>query len=197
MIEVMSKTIRTKYFRVRLTKNFTTMNKICLSFITTLWFSVSAWSQVDVGKKIFEDNCTSCHSMGGGKIVGPDLQGVTERRKEDWIKKFVVNSQAMIAAGDAEAKAVFDENGQIPMPEHGHLKEADLNALVDYFKSTAAAPATAPAAEPAITVKTTEQPAPQSTVPTYFYVLGTILALIAIGFLLIILKLINLIKKFK
>lgn len=171
------------------------MKRITLTLLISVYFSVLAWSQVDAGKKIFEDNCTSCHSMGGGKIVGPDLQGVTERRKEDWIKKFVVNSQAMIAAGDAEAKAVFDENGQIPMPEHGHLKEADLNALVDYFKSASAAPA--PAAESATTAETTEQPAQESTVPTYFYVFGTILALITLGFLLIILKLINLIKKFK
>jgi cytochrome c oxidase cbb3-type subunit III len=175
------------------------MNRITLTLLISLYFSVLAWSQVDAGKKIFEDNCTSCHSIGGGKIVGPDLQGVTERRKEDWIKKFVVNSQALIAAGDAEAKAVFDENGQIPMPEHGHLKEADLNALVDYFKSTSAAPAPAPEAAPAADTKKKDaiEVEEQSSLPGYMYVFFILAGIILVCLLVILYQLIGLFKKFK
>lgn len=174
------------------------MNRITLTLLISLYFSVLAWSQVDAGKKIFDDNCTSCHSMGGGKIVGPDLQGVTERRKEDWIKKFVVNSQAMIAAGDAEAKAVFDENGQIPMPEHGHLKEADLNALIDYFKSTSAAPApVAAAAEAPKTDVPAEQAEPKSTMPGYMYVFFGLVGIIVICLFIVIYQLLGFLKKIK
>src|SRR5262249_10341806 len=30
------------------------------------------------GKMAFESKCVLCHSMGGGKKIGPDLQGVTK-----------------------------------------------------------------------------------------------------------------------
>jgi len=45
--------------------------------------------QYEAGKKIFEGVCKACHTIGGGKIVGPDLQGILDRRTEDGIIKFV------------------------------------------------------------------------------------------------------------
>ena len=46
--------------------------------------------QYEAGKKIFEgNNCNSCHTIGGGKTVGPDLKGVLDRRTEESIIKFV------------------------------------------------------------------------------------------------------------
>jgi cytochrome c2 len=33
----------------------------------------------DEGKAIFEEKCASCHTIGGGATVGPDLEGVADR----------------------------------------------------------------------------------------------------------------------
>ena len=33
------------------------------------------WQTADQGQQIFQLKCTSCHTIGGGKLVGPDLQG--------------------------------------------------------------------------------------------------------------------------
>jgi cytochrome c2 len=35
----------------------------------------------DEGEKIFRMNCGACHSVGKGKLVGPDLLGVLEGEK--------------------------------------------------------------------------------------------------------------------
>ena len=32
------------------------------------------------GQQTFQSVCVSCHTIGKGKLVGPDLAGVTERR---------------------------------------------------------------------------------------------------------------------
>ena len=45
--------------------------------------------QYEAGKKIFEGVCKACHTIGGGKTVGPDLKGVLDRRTEESIIKFV------------------------------------------------------------------------------------------------------------
>lgn len=35
----------------------------------------------DQGKLLFQTNCSSCHSVGDNKIVGPGLKGVTSKSK--------------------------------------------------------------------------------------------------------------------
>jgi len=60
-----------------------------LSFILAISVSVNAQTE---GEQIFKSSgCTACHTIGGGKLVGPDLVGVQDRRSEDEIIKFVQN----------------------------------------------------------------------------------------------------------
>ncbi|MFT6631143.1 MAG: protein SCO1/2 [Bacteriovoracaceae bacterium] len=54
----------------------------------------------DAGK-FFQKTCTQCHTIGGGDKIGPDLAGLSKRRKVDWIVKFVNYPDGMIN-GDAE-----------------------------------------------------------------------------------------------
>ena len=96
------------------------------------------------GKAIFNGDCTACHNIGGGRKVGPDLEGVTKRRTQDWVFKFVNNSAGLIASGDADAKKVFEEYGKMPMPPHNFTKE-EIASLYEYLgnpKGGAAAAAT-------------------------------------------------------
>lgn len=52
-------------------------------------------------KKEFTTNCATCHSVGGGDKIGPDLAGVSERREEKWLIKFIQYPTGMME-GDAE-----------------------------------------------------------------------------------------------
>ena len=41
------------------------------------------------GKLDFESKCLACHSIGGGPKLGPDLYGVTKRRDDGWLKRWL------------------------------------------------------------------------------------------------------------
>ncbi len=99
--------------------------------------------------------CAACHTIGGGKKVGPDLKGVTKKRSKEWLHNFIRNSQEFIKT-DADAKAIFDEF-KIPMPAHD-LTDAQIDGILNYIENYKAAPAAAP--EQAAT--TTEAPAQTS-----------------------------------
>ena len=37
------------------------------------------------GEQAFKTKCAACHTIGGGKLVGPDLKEVTTRRDDAWL----------------------------------------------------------------------------------------------------------------
>ncbi len=56
-----------------------------------LSLAISTFAQSE-GEQIFKSSgCAACHTIGGGKLVGPDLVGVQDRRSEDEIIRFVQN----------------------------------------------------------------------------------------------------------
>ena len=93
----------------------------------------SAQPDIDKGKEVFTaKGCNGCHKIGGGKLVGPDLKGVTGRRDKEWIAKMILRPDIMIKE-DATAKDLF-KTYMTPMPNQG-VPEADLPALMSYLKS--------------------------------------------------------------
>ena len=88
-------------------------------------------SQTAEDEKNFQQ-CKACHTIGGGKLVGPDLKGITERREESWLIKFIQNSQEMVQSGDELAIQVFEENLKIPMPAH-NLTDDQVKGILLYI----------------------------------------------------------------
>lgn len=70
------------------------------------------------GKKVFNNNCTVCHTMTPDKLIGPGLKDVFERRKVEWVKGFIENSAKMIASGDSLAVAVYNEYHKTQMQSY-------------------------------------------------------------------------------
>ncbi|MCF6227576.1 MAG: cytochrome c [Planctomycetes bacterium] len=64
-------------------------------------FLASATSDIEAqdteaGKKIFESKCAACHTIGGGKVVGPDLEGLKDRAPSaEWVVSYVLNPQGV------------------------------------------------------------------------------------------------------
>jgi len=86
------------------------------------------------GKKIFDANCASCHSIASD-VVGPALKDVHKRRDAEWIKKFVKNSTEVIQSGDPVAKEVFEKYGKVQMTSFaGQLSDADIDNVIAYVK---------------------------------------------------------------
>ncbi|MCF8349399.1 MAG: c-type cytochrome [Bacteroidales bacterium] len=90
-------------------------------------------SQTLEDEKNFQQ-CKACHTIGGGKLVGPDLIGISERREEVWLMKFIQNSQELIQSGDELAIQVFNENMKIPMPAH-NLTDDQVRGILAYIAS--------------------------------------------------------------
>jgi len=101
------------------------------------------------GEAIFKAKCAACHTVGGGKLVGPDLQGVTTRRDAAWLRRWLKEPDRVLAEGDAIAAQLFEEYNQIPMPNLG-LSDSEVAALIAYFESVDTASIPAPSAAPLV-----------------------------------------------
>ncbi|NJL13018.1 MAG: cytochrome c [Microscillaceae bacterium] len=88
------------------------------------------------GKNIFNMNCSQCHQMNKADLIGPGLSGVRQKYSEEWLRKFILNSQALIASGDAQAKAVYEKYNKVLMPGF-NFKEEELVQLLAYLKEGA------------------------------------------------------------
>lgn len=100
-----------------------------------------AVARAESGEAIFQTRCSACHTVGGGKRVGPDLKGVSERHTDDWIVKFVQSSQTVVKSGDPQATKLFDTY-KVVMPDQS-LSAAEVKSVIDYTKGASAAPAPA------------------------------------------------------
>jgi cytochrome c2 len=97
------------------------------------------------GEKLFKDLCTSCHNIRK-KLTGPALKDVENRRPQDWLVKFVKNSQAVINSGDQYAVELFKTYNKTLMPNQP-VNDAQVLDILAYIKK-----------ESAVTVKTLARP---------------------------------------
>jgi cytochrome c551/c552 len=48
------------------------------------------------GKAIYETKCFACHKLTTELLVGPGWEGVTDRRKPEWIMNWITNTKVML-----------------------------------------------------------------------------------------------------
>ncbi len=89
------------------------------------------------GEQIFKSKCTACHTIGGGKLVGPDLKDVPQRRSAQWLTDFITDPQKMISAGDPDAAQLLKDFNGVMMPTLG-LSTAEVEAVLSYLQNPAA-----------------------------------------------------------
>lgn len=82
---------------------------------------------------IFGKRCTACHTYGKGIKVGPDLKGVNDRRKRDWLLKFIHASSLVIQSGDPTATKLFTDFKQQRMPDWTDLSDKQITDILDYI----------------------------------------------------------------
>jgi mono/diheme cytochrome c family protein len=92
-------------------------------------------ASVEAGEALFMEKCSPCHTIGGGKRVGPDLAGVTSRRDRDWLTRFISAPDRVIAGGDAVASELLKEY-KVPMPNLG-LTSAQVETILAFLSAPA------------------------------------------------------------
>jgi mono/diheme cytochrome c family protein len=98
------------------------------------------------GEKLFKSTCAACHKLEG-KLVGPGLKGITEKREMDWLLKWIKDSPGLINSGDKLAIQVFEENNKLPMVSNPHLSDQDIVDILAYVEGK---PDTSAPAEPVV-----------------------------------------------
>ena len=64
----------------------------------------------------YRANCMNCHTIGGGRLTGPDLKDVGNRKDAEWLIGFMQNPKAIIDSGDPYALKIADESRGVVMP---------------------------------------------------------------------------------
>lgn len=128
---------------------------ITISLALFLFFSFNLSAQEGDavnGEKIFKSVCAACHKLDK-KLVGPALQGITEKRDQAWLIAWIKDSQGLINSGDKLAIQVFEENNKIPMIPNPQLSDQDIIDILEYTKGVSAEPtitATVQEVDPAV-----------------------------------------------
>ncbi len=101
---------------------------IIVNLVSTEW--VYAFEPAEY----YQQKCMSCHSVGGGDDVGPDLKGMSKRREKKWLIRFIQESQSMIEEGDPIANELFNKYKKKKMPDQ-ELSDDEVIELIAYIDS--------------------------------------------------------------
>lgn len=162
---------------MKLTKLF----GVAVSFLLSLNI---AFADVTEGENLYKANCTACHAIND-KIVGPALKDVHKNRDGKWLVKWIKNSAALIASGDAVAVKLFKESNEMPMTAFEQLSDEQIGSIIEYI---------AQESEPKITsvvpVETTNEGTSQTPIVTQsgngFYSETTFIALSIMALILLV-----------
>jgi mono/diheme cytochrome c family protein len=106
------------------------------SFIILL-FAISTSSvtaqDLEEGEKLYKANCTACHQIDN-KLIGPALRGVSDKYSEEWLIKWIKNSAELIASGDADAIAIYEEYNKSPMTAFPYFSDDDVRNILAYVE---------------------------------------------------------------
>lgn len=83
----------------------------------------------------FKQNCSNCHTIGGGRLTGPDLKDVTQQKDRDWLTRFLLDPKAMIDSGDAYAQTLLQEARGVVMPNVAGMDRERAAALLDLIEA--------------------------------------------------------------
>lgn len=111
---------------------------VVVSFSTLAYAATPA----EQGQAIFQQKCQGCHTIGSGRLVGPDLKGVIATRDRDWLVSFITTPDKLIGQGDPIAREIVQQYG-LPMPNLG-ITEEDAQAILVYIEAQSAGGKPAP-----------------------------------------------------
>lgn len=89
----------------------------------------------DSVENYYNTNCKACHTIGGGKLIGPDLLGVHNRADRDWLINWIVDPAGVLASGDAYAQQILKEANNVPMIKSPGINAELAEDLLDYIQS--------------------------------------------------------------
>lgn len=109
-----------------------------LIFAMNTAICIQSWGQETAA--YFKANCASCHTIGGGRLTGPDLKGVVERVQQagldrEWLAAFIQDPQRVVNSGDAYAAQLVQEARGVIMPKIVGMDADKAAFLIDLIEA--------------------------------------------------------------
>lgn len=122
-------------------------NRISSVILPVCFFVLSmgaavAQGNAEAGAKLFDANCTSCHSGNLTKdATGPALFGIADRApSKEWINEWIKNNNTLRASGDVYANKIYNDWGGAAMTAFEWMSDQQLNDVVEYIVTWAPKP---------------------------------------------------------
>ena len=100
---------------------------------------VTSSADASKGEALFKSLCAACHKRYK-RAVGPALHGVADKYEREWLYKWIKNSAALIASGDPQAVAVYEEYNKTAMNAFPQLSNVDIDNILAYVMVPKAEP---------------------------------------------------------
>ncbi|MFD0863041.1 c-type cytochrome [Sungkyunkwania multivorans] len=84
------------------------------------------------GKKLFNMNCAACHHPTK-ELLGPALNGVSEKYEKDWLYSWIKNNTALVTSGDALAIKI-SQYSPTTMNAFPLLSDAEIDDILVYIE---------------------------------------------------------------
>lgn len=111
-----------------------------LLLVVMVLAAASDCAVADESAVYFRQNCMSCHTIGGGRLVGPDLKDVSGRADRDWLLRFMINPRSFLDNKDPYALKLLEESRGAIMPNISGLDPAKAAALLDLIDAESKLP---------------------------------------------------------
>src|SRR5467141_202514 len=94
--------------------------------------------KVDGGEYLFRSRCATCHTLGKGDGIGPDLANVTKRRDRSWVSRYIMEPDKMLEERDPIAVQLFAKYKNVRMPNLS-LGAGDVAVLLSHIEKASLA----------------------------------------------------------
>ena len=111
------------------------MRKLLLLTLLALWIFQFSTAVAQEDEMLYKTHCAACHTIGKGRLVGPDLSGISSKYSEKWLIGFIKSSKSMIESGDPDAVAIANEYFNIVMPDFKG-SDADVKSILQYINNS-------------------------------------------------------------
>lgn len=149
---------------------------------------------ISQGEQLFSEyQCNTCHKVES-KLVGPALAGIYDRRDLEWIYAWVKNSQALIASGDPQAVALWNEYQPAAMTPYD-LEDSQILSILAYVRNVEENPPSAAAVADGGTA--VEGGGAGSGIPSsYLNIIVAALVVVLVLILIVLVIIIGVLKKY-
>jgi mono/diheme cytochrome c family protein len=88
----------------------------------------------------FKQNCSNCHTVGGGRLAGPDLKDVTQRRDKAWLIRWVQDPRGVLDSGDSYAQQLLQDSRGVLMPQPAGINAQLAASIIDLLEAESKLP---------------------------------------------------------